>query len=286
MSSKLLGHVWDLDLPDHATKLVLLRLADSANDETGECWPSLKHIQDKCNIKSKNTIRRALEVLEQLGLLVVIKRKLSAKQNTSNLYRLNIKKILEPSSVSIKLGGGSNSELGGSNSELGGSNSELGGGSNSEPRTNNSFEPINELNTPLPPKVENSNDLENAFDVFWKVYKAKLNKSGALKSFKSAYKKYSQKTQKSAPQEFAEMLVCDVQKRLSLGQFGFDKLHPTTYLNNARWEDEYTQPAQFKGGQPANDSYQDDGSWAVNSVIVQDGDGKVRVVDRDCEVVL
>ncbi|OPC90968.1 hypothetical protein BTV58_11430, partial [Pasteurella multocida subsp. multocida] len=163
MSSKLLGHVWDLDLPDHATKLVLLRLADSANDETGECWPSLKHIQDKCNIKSKNTIRRALEVLEQLGLLVVIKRKLSAKQNTSNLYRLNIKKILEPSSVSIKLGGGSNSELGGSNSELGGSNSELGGGSNSEPRTNNSFEPINELNTPLPPKVENSNDLENAF---------------------------------------------------------------------------------------------------------------------------
>ncbi|HHE3573112.1 TPA: helix-turn-helix domain-containing protein [Pasteurella multocida] len=279
MSSKLLGHVWDLDLPDHATKLVLLRLADSANDETGECWPSLKHIQDKCNIKSKNTIRRALEVLEQLGLLVVIKRKLSAKQNTSNLYRLNIKKILEPSSVSIKLGDGSNSELGGSNSELG-------GGSNSEPRTNNSFEPINELNTPLPPKVENSNDLENAFDVFWKVYKAKLNKSGALKSFKSAYKKYSQKTQKSAPQEFAEMLVCDVQKRLSLGQFGFDKLHPTTYLNNARWEDEYTQPAQFKGGQPANDSYQDDGSWAVNSVIVQDGDGKVRVVDRDCEVVL
>ncbi|UZV59037.1 hypothetical protein OR611_07325 [Pasteurella multocida] len=113
-----------------------------------------------------------------------------------------------------------------------------------------------------------------------------MNKSGALKSFKSAYKKYSQKTQKSAPQEFAEMLVCDVQKRLSLGQFGFDKLHPTTYLNNARWEDEYTQPAQFKGGQPANDSYQDDGSWAVNSVIVQDGDGKVRVVDRDCEVVL
>ena len=165
MSSKLLGHVWDLDLPDHATKLVLLRLADSANDETGECWPSLKHIQDKCNIKSKNTIRRALEILEQLGLVVVIKRKLTATQNTSNLYRLNIKKILNPSSElggsnselggsnselggsNSELGGGSNSELGGSNSELGGSNSELGGGSNSEPRTNNSFEPINESNS-------------------------------------------------------------------------------------------------------------------------------------------
>ncbi|HDR1239061.1 TPA: replication protein [Pasteurella multocida] len=140
---------------------------------------------------------------------------------------------------------------------------------------------INNINT-----VQNENDLESAFDIFWKAYKVKVNKSGALKSFKSAYKKYSQKTQKSTPQEFAEMLVRDVQKRLSLGQFGFDKLHPTTYLNNARWEDECAQPAQFKGGQSANDSYQDDGSWAVNSVIIQDGDGKVRVVDRDCEVVL
>ena len=148
MSSKLLGHVWDLELPDHATKLVLLRLADSANDETGECWPSLKYIQDKCNVKSKNTIRRALEILEQMGLVVVIKRKLSASQNTSNLYKLNIERILNNGK---RLGGsnselgGSNSELGGSNSELGGgSNSELGGGSNSEPRTNNSLEPINE----------------------------------------------------------------------------------------------------------------------------------------------
>ena len=155
MSSKLLGHVWDLELPDHATKLVLLRLADSANDETGECWPSLKYIQDKCNVKSKNTIRRALEILEQMGLVVVIKRKLSASQNTSNLYKLNIERILNNGK---KLGGsnselgGSNSELGGSNSELGGgsnselggSNSELGGGSNSEPRTNNYLEPINE----------------------------------------------------------------------------------------------------------------------------------------------
>ena len=150
MSSKLLGHVWDLDLPDHATKLVLLRLADSANDETGECWPSLKHIQDKCNIKSKNTIRRALEILEQLGLVVVIKRKLTATQNTSNLYRLNIKKILNPSfepGSSNSEPGSSNSEPGSSNSEPGSSNSELGGGSDSEPRTNNSFEPINESNS-------------------------------------------------------------------------------------------------------------------------------------------
>nr|DAM56520.1 MAG TPA: replication protein O [Caudoviricetes sp.] len=154
MSSKLLGHVWDLELPDHATKLVLLRLADSANDETGECWPSLKYIQDKCNVKSKNTIRRALEILEQMGLVVVIKRKLSASQNTSNLYKLNIERILNNGKrlggSNSELGGsnselgGSNSELGGSNSELGGSNSELGGGSNSEPRTNNSLEPINE----------------------------------------------------------------------------------------------------------------------------------------------
>ncbi|MGC7561274.1 replication protein [Pasteurella sp. PK-2025] len=136
----------------------------------------------------------------------------------------------------------------------------------------------NNINTA---KTENSNEFDNAFAMFWKVYKVKVNKSGALKSFKSAYKKFSQETQCTI-QQFTEMLVCDVQKRLSLGQFGFDKLHPTTYLNNARWEDDYTQ----QNIHSPNGTYQDDGSWAKNSVIIQDENGKVRVVDRNCEVAL
>jgi len=40
------------------------------------------------------------------------------------------------------------------------------------------------------------------------------------------------------PSEFADMLSQDVKTRLSAGVFGFDKLHPATYLNQQRWEDE------------------------------------------------
>ncbi|MBR8513791.1 hypothetical protein [Pasteurella multocida] len=227
---------------------------------------------------SKKTIQRTIKRLEEMGLILSTNKLNKMKMDKTKWYSIAYEKIEELTSQNDQM----RCDQNGSSMR-----SKWDDRYSQNDHTNNQRKDFyTEENTPLPPKVENSNDLENAFDVFWKVYKAKLNKSGALKSFKSAYKKYSQKTQKSAPQEFAEMLVCDVQKRLSLGQFGFDKLHPTTYLNNARWEDEYTQPAQFKGGQPANDSYQDDGSWAVNSVIVQDGDGKVRVVDRDCEVVL
>ncbi|WP_391540632.1 helix-turn-helix domain-containing protein [Lonepinella koalarum] len=92
MSSKLLGHVWDLDLPDSTTKLILLRLADNANDETGECFPSLAYLQDKCSIKSKTTIRLALTKLQELGFILVIKRKKESGINTSNLYKLNMEK--------------------------------------------------------------------------------------------------------------------------------------------------------------------------------------------------
>ncbi|ARA88425.1 TPA: hypothetical protein ACPDS2_002240 [Pasteurella multocida] len=258
---------------------------------------------------SKKTIQRTIKRLEEMGLILSTNKLNKMKMDKTKWYSIAYEKIEELTSQNDQMRCDQNgssmrskwddrySQNDQMRCDQNGSsmrskwddrysqNDQMSCGQNDH--TNNQRKDFyTEENTPLPPKVENSNDLENAFDVFWKVYKAKLNKSGALKSFKSAYKKYSQKTQKSAPQEFAEMLVCDVQKRLSLGQFGFDKLHPTTYLNNARWEDEYTQPAQFKGGQSVSDGYQDDGSWAVNSVIIQDSDGKVRVVDRDCEVVL
>ncbi|MDA5627018.1 hypothetical protein NM898_13605, partial [Pasteurella multocida] len=63
-------------------------------------------------------------------------------------------------------------------------NDQMSCGQNDHTNNHKNKEIYTQENTPLPPKVENSNDLENAFDVFWKVYKVKVNKSGALKSFK------------------------------------------------------------------------------------------------------
>lgn len=58
--------VWELDLPD-SEKLVLLALADCANDE-GHCWPGMTALTRKCS-KSDRTIQLAIKMLVVKGHL-------------------------------------------------------------------------------------------------------------------------------------------------------------------------------------------------------------------------
>jgi hypothetical protein len=59
--------VWELDLPD-SDKLVLLALADCANDE-GHCWPSVRSLTIKCS-KSERTIQGSIKKLVEEGHLI------------------------------------------------------------------------------------------------------------------------------------------------------------------------------------------------------------------------
>lgn len=58
--------VWALDLPD-SQKIVLLALADSANDE-GICWPSMASLSKKCS-KSERTVQGVIKDLVSAKLL-------------------------------------------------------------------------------------------------------------------------------------------------------------------------------------------------------------------------
>lgn len=60
--------VWELDIPA-TEKMVLLALADNANDE-GLCWPAIKTIARKCS-RSERAVQYAVKALEALGLLKV-----------------------------------------------------------------------------------------------------------------------------------------------------------------------------------------------------------------------
>ena len=82
------------------------------------------------------------------------------------------------------------------------------------------------------------NSVEIAFEVFYKAGLVKKSKQAALKSFKSICK-----NGKKTPIEIADHLAADIKKRISAKQFGIDQLHPSTYLNGRRWEDEITQTA-------------------------------------------
>lgn len=69
MSIKLTIEAWNCDLPP-ATKLVLLRLCDLANEEN-TCWPTARAIGERCGMDAGGVFIQLGE-LEARGLLEVI----------------------------------------------------------------------------------------------------------------------------------------------------------------------------------------------------------------------
>lgn len=88
--------------------------------------------------------------------------------------------------------------------------------------------------TPQPPSSPDGDGcaLDDAFEVFWTAGMVKTNKKAARARFMKLAKK------ERDPMEFAQGLSEDIQARLAAGQLGFEKMHPTTYLNGERWLDD------------------------------------------------
>jgi uncharacterized phage protein (TIGR02220 family) len=68
-------------------KLVLLKLADNANDQ-GECWPSYQHIADQCEM-SKRSAMNHIDALCAEGLIEKRSRK-GPKGNRTNVYMVTL----------------------------------------------------------------------------------------------------------------------------------------------------------------------------------------------------
>ena len=67
MSIKIMAIVWESANVEGATLLVLLALADYAND-TGVCWPSRDALAQKSRVSSRH-VKRILRDLEDRGLI-------------------------------------------------------------------------------------------------------------------------------------------------------------------------------------------------------------------------
>ncbi len=87
MSVRASTWAWSLEEVMGSEALVLLALADQANDE-GLCWPSQEKLAPKAR-QSVSTLRRSLRSLEKMGLLTTITRS-STRGRRSNLYLLHI----------------------------------------------------------------------------------------------------------------------------------------------------------------------------------------------------
>ena len=71
MSIKVMTDVWKWSKATATDLLVLLALADIADDQ-GECWPSIRHLAKKCRIDER-TVQRRIRSLEELDEVVVIR---------------------------------------------------------------------------------------------------------------------------------------------------------------------------------------------------------------------
>ena len=143
MSMQLMAYAMSLKVGNPLRKLVLLKLADNANDK-GECFPSYQHIADQCEI-SRRAVMGHIQALEKAGYLK-IKRRKNGKENQSNVFYLTLKKGGESAALR-------GSELSAPPSEPNAPPSEsaaLGGSESGSPITSHSFEPVIEP-TPLPP---------------------------------------------------------------------------------------------------------------------------------------
>ncbi|ELC4925915.1 helix-turn-helix domain-containing protein [Salmonella enterica] len=141
MSMTLMARAMAIKTGNPIRKLVLIKLADNANDN-GECWPSYQHIADHCEC-SRSAVRSHIDALIGMGVLTKENRMgiNNGKGNTSNVYYLNLDNPMPPKSTAPVP-----SKITGMPLE------------NTPPmpcggiRTSHSFEPVNEPNDPPNPQ--------------------------------------------------------------------------------------------------------------------------------------
>jgi DNA-binding transcriptional ArsR family regulator len=87
MSGKVVGWAMEQRTGSPVAKLVLVKLADNANEQ-GICWPSVPLIMQHTEL-SERAVRKHLRALELAGLISVEKQSQNGHQ-TANVYRLAV----------------------------------------------------------------------------------------------------------------------------------------------------------------------------------------------------
>lgn len=91
MSIKLMTATWELRMPP-SNKLVLLALADWANDRGGSCFPSIRRIAERSSI-SERQAQRYMRALELDGWLTVVGNRAGGRPGNSRHYQIAADRI-------------------------------------------------------------------------------------------------------------------------------------------------------------------------------------------------
>lgn len=89
MSIQAVGWVLDQDIPDSASKLVLISIANALNGKTGKCCPGIDLLAHESSC-SRSTVKRKIKTLEEEGWITVTPGFTIDGRQTSNTYSLNL----------------------------------------------------------------------------------------------------------------------------------------------------------------------------------------------------
>jgi hypothetical protein len=141
MSMELMVKAMKAKVGNPLRKLVLLKLADNANDQ-GECWPSYNYIAEQCEM-SRRSVMDHVKKLEKSGFLRREYRK-GVKGNSSNVFHLDFDENTGLGGESVALPSESVSLPPSESAALPSESAALPPSESPAPRISHSFEPVNE----------------------------------------------------------------------------------------------------------------------------------------------
>lgn len=196
-----MSEVWRTDLPT-VEKMVLLVIADHANDEGTQSYPSQATIASKASL-SVRTVQRAVNTLCAQGYIRVRKHSGGSadcrEDRRPHLYQINIARLRGDTET-------------GRTDVADGATMTTSTGRQSRPK-NHPLEPSNK---------------HQGFDEFWSIYPRKVAKQAAIKAWVKAVQIASADVIIQGARRYAD----DPNRHPSY------TAHPATWLNAHRWDDE------------------------------------------------
>ena len=189
--------------------VVYLSLCRHSDNQTQKCFPSIKLIAEENGI-SRDTVMRALKLLEEWRIVSILKTKKEDGTQANNVYTLTAKSVWRQKPSSIE-------QLGVTESQI--------------------TTPPSRKNDPsrVAPEGCNNTHINNtqlttltSFDVFWAVYPKRENKKGCEEKWKA--KKLDSKSKEIL--EFIEKA-----KESDRWKKGYIKA-PLVFLNQESWNDD------------------------------------------------
>jgi len=209
MSIQHLAWAFEADAGDAMSRWILVCLANRADRETGQCWPSRKRIAADASL-GVTTVKNRLNNLEERGLITRQTRQRDNGSATSTLYTLNAPNLLP------------NLQRGGSSRDRGRCASDP-----LEPvrETEDRVSPSSKVNLSLSPRGQ-----ENIlFEEFWAAYPRKAGKGQARRAYSAAMKKEVHAEIIKAAIKYADLSKTKDKQYIAM---------PASWLNGERWLDE------------------------------------------------